>query len=326
MPSAPFVVPPLLLIAILLISAVAKLRDPSDTSAVFHRLKLPRFLETIKAPHLLPYGELAVAAGLLLLPGGWYVAAATVTVLLFVIYLVVVVRALDFGYPLLCGCFGQLGLGWITKQTAWRNAWLVGLAVVTWVDSWRGDGVLDRLRGLGEQWWWIVAVVVAIVTTALVVREGEPPPYVPPAEGEEDYVPHPVPYLVLDGPDGAATMWSLTDTAARLLVFSRPDDDQDDAVADRMTAWQAMLDPVRVHLVSPTEWEPAAASRPDLAALLLGDPEGEAQARLGVPVPGAVLLGTDRLLAGGPVGGLEAIEGLVEAAAEQLHSAVAPEG
>src|SRR5262249_53780350 len=49
-PSAPFVVPPLLLIAGLLISAVAKLRDPRDTWSVFDKLRLPRFLTTLRAP------------------------------------------------------------------------------------------------------------------------------------------------------------------------------------------------------------------------------------------------------------------------------------
>jgi hypothetical protein len=81
---------------------------------------------------------------------------------------------------------------------------------------------------------------------------------------------------------------------------------------------------VRVHLVSEAEWKTAAALRPDLADDLLGDPEGETQARLGVPVPGAALLGTDRHLAGGPVDGLEEIEELVEAAAEQVRAATAP--
>ena len=39
--------------------------------------------------------------------------------------------------------------------------------------------------------------------------------------------------------------------------------------------------------------------------------------------PGAVLLGTDRLLAGGPAEGLQEIEELVAAAAEELRAAAA---
>jgi hypothetical protein len=244
---------------------------------------------------------------------------------LFVAYLVVVVRALGFGYPLMCGCFGQLGLGWITRQTAVRNAVLVALATVTWVDSWRGDGVLERLRDLGEGWWWLAAVLAAVVTTFFVVREGEPPVFVPPDADDEDYVARPIPFSVLDGPEGPLSVWALCESAARLLVFSHPDEEADAALVDRLPAWQALLAPVRVHLVSQEEWRYAASRRPELSDDVLGDPDGETQARLGVPVPGAVLLGTDRHLAGGPVGGLDEIEELVEAAAEQVRSAAPSE-
>jgi len=321
-PSAPFVVPPLLLIAILVVSGVAKIRDRRDTWSVFDKLRLPRFLRTLRAPVLLPYGELALAAMLLFLPDGWYVVAATLALLLFAAYLVVVVRALGFGYPLLCGCFGELGLGWITRQTAVRNTVLLAVAVVTWVDAWRGDGVYQRLRDLGEDWWWLAAVAVAMLTTAFVVREGELPPYVAPAEGDEEYLARPTPYTVLDGPDGPGGTWRLSDTAARLLVFWDPTDPETSAVAERLPTWQRVLAPVRVHLVTQSEWDQAVVVRPDLGEVLLGDPEGETRLRLGVSsMPGAVLLGTDRQLAGGPVEGLDAIEELVGAAAEEIAAA-----
>ena len=322
-PSAPFVVPPLLLIAILVVSGVAKLRDRRDTWSVFDKLRLPRFLSTIKAPVLLPYAELVLAAMLLFLPDGWYVVAASLALLLFAAYLVVVVRALGFGYALLCGCFGELGLGWITRQTAVRNAILLGVALVTWVDSWRGDGVYQRLHGLGDDWWWLAGVGLAMVTTALVVREGDLPPYVAPEQDDGAYVALPIPYTVLDGPGGPGAIWRLSDTAARLLVFWDPTDAETAVVAERVPTWQRLLPPVRVHLVTQSEWEQAVAVRPDLADVLLGDPEGETRLRLGVSaMPGAALLGTDRQLAGGPVDGLDAIEELVEAAAAELAAAV----
>jgi hypothetical protein len=44
-----------------------------------------------------------------------------------------------------------------------------------------------------------------------------------------------------------------------------------------------------------------------------------------IPFPGGVLLGTDRMLAGGPVAGIVELEELVEAAAEELHAATVPE-
>jgi hypothetical protein len=325
-PSAPLVVPPLLLIVILLVSAVAKLRDPDDTGAVFVMLELPKILLLLRAHRLLPYGELAVAALLLLLPNGWYVVAASLTLLLFLAYLVVVARALTFPYPLICGCFGELGLGWITRRTLVRNSVLVALALVTLADAVHHhgteNGVLQRLQHLGgDGWWWLAGVALAVVTTGLVLLEGDPPTALP-AEDDGEYVATPVPYGVLDGPDGPGSLWGLLGTAARFLVFYNPVDEAVDDLLARVPVWQEQLGPVRVHLVGPAEWWVLQRHQPEVADLLLGDPDGETRRRLGVlAVPGAVILGADRHLAGGPVDGLEDIEELVAAAAEEIQAA-----
>ncbi len=325
-PSAPFLVPPLLLIVVLTVSAAAKVRDPADTRSVMKQLELPHVLLTLRAPRLLPWGELALAAMLLLLPGAGYAVATTLSLVLFLAYLAVVARALTFDRPLVCGCFGSLGLGWITRQTLVRNAVLVALAAVAWVDSWRGDGVLARLGDLDRDgWWWLAGVLVTLLLTGLVVRDSRPPQA---ALSElldaDEYVAVPVPYGLLDGPDGPGTTWRLTDAAARLLVFWDPRQDDADAVAARLPAWRAALDPVQVHLVSGSEWSTVRDLRPELAEHLLGDPDDDTRLRLRVySVPGAVLLGTDRLLAGGPAEGLAEIEDLVEAAADELQAATA---
>jgi hypothetical protein len=325
-PSAPFLVPPLLLIVVLTVSAVAKVREPGDTRSVMKQLELPDLLLTLHAPRLLPWGELALAAMLLLLPGAGYVVATTLSLVLFVVYFAVVARALTFDRPLVCGCFGSLGLGWITRQTLVRNAVLVALALVAWVDSWRGDGVVSRLGDLDRAgWWWLAGVLVTLLLTGLVVRESRPPrAALSDLVGDDEYVAIPVPYGLLDGPDGPGTTWRLTDSAARLLVFWDPRQDDADAVAARLPDWQATLEPVRVHLVSGSEWSTVRDLRPELAEHLLGDPDGDTRLRLRVySLPGAVLLGTDRLLAGGPAEGLTEIEELVEAAAEEGGAAPA---
>jgi hypothetical protein len=61
-----------------------------------------------------------------------------------------------------------------------------------------------------------------------------------------------------------------------------------------------------------------------VAVRLLCVPAGDTAVLLLVfELPGAVLLGTDRLLAGGPVTGLADVDELVEAAAEELRAASA---
>lgn len=327
MPSAPFVVLPLLLALVLVVSGLAKVRDVDDTVAVFGALDLPEVLFRFRAPRLLPYGELVVAALLVLLPGGWYLFATTLALALFAAYLAVVLRALTFDHPVRCGCFGRLGLGWITRQTAVRNGILVLVALAAWLDSWRGDGVLARLGDFDElDWWWLAAAGVTLVTTGIVVRDSAMPAARPETTADQDdsYVARPIPYGVLDGPAGPGTVWGLTDAAARLLVFWDPHDSGAPAVVHRLPVWQEALRPVRVHLVSTTEWSTARDLWPEVADDLLGDPDGHVRSRLGViPYPGAVLLGTDRFLAGGPATGMVEIEELVEAAAEQLQAVAA---
>jgi len=327
-PSAPFLVPPLLLAVLLTVSGAAKLRHAADTRSVMQKLKLPRFLFTIRAPRLLPWGELLVAALLVLLPGRAYVVAATLTLLLFAAYVVVVARALTFDTLILCGCFGRLGLGWITKQTLVRNCVLLAVALVLFADSWRAQGVLTRLRGLDSSGWaWLAGTTVAMLVTALVVREGRPPWDRRPDRSDDTddaYAPSPIPYAYLDGPTGPVLLRRLSNAAARLLVFWDPGLEDGGVIVERLPTWRERMSPVQVHLVSRTDWSVARDLHPDVAEDLLGDPENEARSRLGLrSVPGAVLLGTDGLLAGGPATGLEEIEELVDAAAEEIEASMA---
>jgi hypothetical protein len=320
--SVPYVVPPLLLTAVLAVSAVAKVRDPRDTASVFRQLGVPALLVRLRAPRLLPYGELVLAAALIVAPGGWYTAAASVALLLFLTYFLVILRALRLPYPITCPCFGRLGLGEVTRGTLVRNGVLLLVALVAFVDSWRADGVVQRLRHVRGGLWWlggaavvVVAVVLLVVTrfrrTPAVFRHGEPDPGA--------YVAVPTPQGVLHGPDGQVTVWELSDAAARLLVFCDLRGDAD--VVARSRSWTALLPPVRVHLVA--DQGPGVdvdlGARVDTDVLL--DPGSVVRHRLGVGSPGAVLLGTDRMLAGGPVHGLADIERLVSEASEELRAA-----
>jgi Methylamine utilisation protein MauE len=309
-PSAPYVVPPLLLTATLVVSAVAKLRDPRDASSVFLQLRLPRVLLRLRAPRLLPYGELVLAAFLVVAPGGWYVVAATATLLLFLAYFLVILRAVRLPYPVSCSCFGRLGLGEVTRWTLARNGVLLALALVTWADSWRGAGVAQRLSDLGGGAWWVAGAALAAVAVAFLARvHGRRAP----ADLDPDaYRPVPTPDGVLHGPDGSVRMWELSDVAARLLVFCDPV--RDAAIALQAASWADLLAPVRVHVV-------AEQGTADPGEPVWRDPRGELARRLGVASPGAVLLGTDRMLAGGPVTGADAIAELVEAVATELHVA-----
>ncbi len=247
MPSAPYVVAPLLLIATLVVSAVAKIRDPRDTSSVFLQLRLPRLLLRLRVPRLLPYGELVLAAFLLLASGVWYVLATTATLLLFVAYFLVVLRAVRLPYPVRCSCFGRLGLGEVTGRTLARNGVLLALALVTWVDSWDGEGVAERLGDLGGWAWAVAGLGVATAAAAFVGRvrgRGVPADGLDPTA----FLPAPAPHGLLEGPDGPVPVRDLTDVSPRLLVFGDPQHDPD--LVQRVSSWALRLAPVRVHVVS----------------------------------------------------------------------------
>ncbi|MGC4110708.1 MAG: MauE/DoxX family redox-associated membrane protein [Nocardioides sp.] len=305
MPSASLAVPPLLLAAVLVVSGVAKVRDPRDTASVFRQLGVPGFVLRLRGPRLLPYGELLLAVALVLTSGWWYAAAASVTLVLFALYVVVIGRALRLPFPVTCPCFGRLGLGEVTGRTLARNLVLLAVAVVTWVDSWRGDGVLSRLERLDARAWWLVAVIalVLVVVVAVLVRRRARPE--PDALG---YRARPTPEGVLYAASGPVPVWELTDSAARLLVFCDPELDAE--IVAQLRVWSAQVAPVLVHLVT----ESAGALQADF----LQDPSGAYRQAVGVASPGAVLLGTDRMLAGGPVTGPEEIAGLVDAMAAEL--------
>jgi hypothetical protein len=305
--SAVFVVPPLLLVVVLLVSAVAKLRDPRDTASVFRQLGVPRVLIRLQAPRLLPYGELVVAAALVVTRGASYVVAAFAALVLFSLYVVVIRDALRLPYPVTCPCFGRLGLGEVTRRTLVRNVVLLALAILTWADSWRGDGVAERLSRLDGRAWGVTATLLVAagvaVAASLAVRFAV-------RRDPWAYEQRPIPEGLLHDGSGPVGVWRLSDAAARLLVFCDPA--RDSEVVEQCTAWARRVEPAVVtHVV--TEGEAGAPGHHHLR-----DPGGVFREAVGARAPGAVLLGTNRMIAGGPVAGLEAISDLVDAMAVEL--------
>ena len=208
-----------------------------------------------------PYGELVLAAFLLLASGVWYVLATTVTLLLFVAYFLVILRAVRLPYPVSCSCFGRLGLGEVTGWTLARNGVLLALALVTWVDSWDGEGVAERLGDLGG-WAWVVAGLgVAAAAAAFVGRvrgRGAAggrarPDRLPAGPGS----PRPARRTRRAGP-GAGP-----DRRRRRGSWCSATRQHDPDLVERASSWAIRLAPVRVHVV--TEQGSATAGRPGAA-------------------------------------------------------------
>ncbi|WP_277452046.1 MauE/DoxX family redox-associated membrane protein [Janibacter sp. DB-40] len=258
---------------------------------------------------------------------------AVTAALLFVGYLVVIGRALTFDHPVTCGCFGELGLGEVTRRTAVRNVLLVVVALLGVWSATADRSVAGRLLDAsGTVWTWLGLVV---LTGAVLVgtfagtkgasrtsAEGATP--ATDAGGELNYVRHPVPFATLADADG--TLHSLTDLARRgavLLVFVSPGCGSCRPAIERIPRWVTDLAPVRVIAVVTHPLAATVAAEPDLEGHLMRDPHGATARTFGAAAPGAVLLGGDGLLAGGPVvGGREVTAFVDEVRAELLGAGV----
>ncbi|WP_158707671.1 MauE/DoxX family redox-associated membrane protein [Janibacter massiliensis] len=319
------VLAPLAIAGVLLVSAVAKLRAPAATRSAFSQLRLPRWLERIGAPRILPWGELVLALALLLLPGWAGVAAAAAVFVLMLVYLAVIVRALGFDHPVTCGCFGQLGMGTVTRRTAWRNAALVVVAGLALWLSVAGSSPLQRVLdgGWSSAWWVVGAAAVALLTRLVLDAPGAAPSrpieparsaVAPPRVDEDDldYVREPIPHGVLVDEDGTfVALRQLPLAAAQLLVMVNPGCGPCGQVATRVPTWVEQLGPVELKIVVTTPVADAVERHPELAGRTLRDPQGQVTAGFRIAAPGAVLLGADGLLAGGPVVGLSEVEEFV---------------
>ena len=174
--DAPFTVPTVLLALVLLLSGAAKLRDLQTAEDAFVSLRLLRWLMRLKAPQILPFGELALAVALLVCSGWLAVVVSVCALALFAAYLVIIVRALTFNEPVTCSCFGKLGLGAVDRFTAVRNVILVALAALGVVDALRGRSVISRLADFsGAEWMWMGGVFAAIALTWLITGDRSTP-------------------------------------------------------------------------------------------------------------------------------------------------------
>lgn len=114
-----------LIIAVLLVSGIAKLfdREGSEEAIIGFRVPLPLVSMTTIG---LPWLEIALAIGLVF--GETVGVAAALASLLFLAFTIGVSRVAARGENLDCHCFGQLSSGPVTWLTALRNACLTILA------------------------------------------------------------------------------------------------------------------------------------------------------------------------------------------------------
>ncbi|WP_106847928.1 MauE/DoxX family redox-associated membrane protein [Blastococcus sp. Marseille-P5729] len=292
--------------AVLMVSGIAKLREPVATRDAFSSLRLPRLLTRGPWPDVLPWAEIGLGAALLIVPARAVVVPAALAAGLLVAYWVIIARALGFDEPVRCSCFGRIGDHEVSRRTLLRNTVLVVTGAVGLVGALRGADVWWLLSE--RRWGWL-AVVVLTAAVTLLAFDGSPSVGDAAAVEDDDHVRSRIPDAVLIAPDREPT--TLRELAAfRPVLLIGVDCTCGSTVQaiNRLSAWAERIPEVDLRMLT-TFQQPTLPGLEDAVY----DHEAIAWRALGMTAsPCAVLLGADGMLAGGPVSGVEEIGDMVE--------------
>lgn len=298
------IVPLLVCAAVLVLSGVAKVREPVATRDAFIALRLPRWLADSPAPGVLPWAELALGVLLLVSPGWLLVFAVAATIALFMAYLVVIARALRFDEPVSCSCFGTLGDHTVSLRTLLRNGVLVGTALLALLAAVGGVSLPATLRldPVGLLGWSGMAALTGAVAVLVLGRAAAPAEPSGVGGGEGDRVPS---FTLLDAASGGPVhSRSLPDETTLLLLVSRGCGPCERFIAD-LDELRATSPDVRFRVVLNDQsagqldgWGPASVRD---GALL--DPRGNVLAMHGTGTPTGLLVGRGGVLLAPPTVG-----------------------
>lgn len=341
MTPAALVAAPLVLATVLAVGGIAKLRDDdAQTWQAWAGLGVPDRLNGRALRRAHPWAEVVLAALLVTAPGALGVTVAAAGVGLCAVYLLLVARAAARPEPALCDCFGSGTPTPVTGRTVARNVVLLLLALGSVAHAIAAGSPWQVLAAApASTWWWLAAVAVAALTTHLV------DPQVPaPSQAEEptrtddgepardtdasgaaagepaEYLRTLTPITHLVEPDGGTRdLVSISATRAQLLVFVSPRCGGCLPVAERVPAWQERMPAVQLRLVVSQDLARLADLQPSWVPYAAQDVDDLTARALRVTrTPTAVLLGTDGMLAGGPVVGYTDIEQFVADVAAEL--------
>ena len=316
-----------ILVVTLTASGIAKAKDPSSTVEGILNLGLDSVAPLKLTPAVLPWAELVLAAGLLFAPGPLFPVFAIASCALMVFYLVVIARALATGRTEGCNCFGKKSAAPVSRYTLIRNIALTIAGILTVVASFAGGkAVVYELVGLnGSGWLWAVgAGLIALTLWAIQRGESlaEPAPDIPEvvlpsaADESEDYVRVPIPYASIYTTDGrVTTLRDMSRVQARVLFFASPTCGSCTPILKTIPRWQKLLPQLGLHPVFSSEEKIRQAhklEKLDEGVEALVDPKHAAMHNFGRGTPMAVILGSDGMLAGGPVAGTSDVKQLMD--------------
>ena len=332
MPAALQIAPALIIAAVMLSSAIAKLRRPDDLRG-WAELGVPEVLRRGWVLRVHPWAELALGIALATLGGVLGLLAALIAVLLLAAYTLLVGRTWSktrrTGSDATCACFGAPAP--VTGVTVLRNAWLLLIAAAAAATIWTtplAGGALAAV--LGADPGWLVALAAAAFTSGIIIWRR------PDAADDDavattgaasagiaedlEYVRLRTPAVPVTFADGRVTNLRALATMRPVLLLSVSETcGACLRVIEQVPAWRRLLPELDVRLLIP---QPPAESRfTELEhPQSLHDPDGYVRGSIADwRFPTAVLFGADGLLAGGPETGAIAIETFVGDIYETLH-------
>lgn len=316
---------PLTLAGVLVVSATNKFRAPDDLAG-WTEIGVPAGLRREWLRRLHPWGELVLGIAIAVLGGILGLLAALVAVALMSAYAWLVTRAVLNDDDASCACFGARKR--VTKVTVIRNLWLTALAAATAAISWTTPLIGGPLREAVTEGGWVIGFGVAAVTTALILWPEGGQQVTPTAlravvadsDDEREYIRTRTPAVPVNLADGSVE--NLRTMAARkpILLLSvsttctpcRP-------IIEKIGEWRELLPEVDVRFLlaaSPKDSSLIETAEPQS----LHDPDGYVRQSLDtLSTPTAVLLGSDGLLAGGPVVGTDDVVAFIDDIYESLH-------
>lgn len=338
---------PVILALVLMRAGLGKL-GASDlvVAEEWTRMGVPEALNRSWLRRFHPWGELLLAVALLFVPGPLSIAAALVAGVLFSVYLALVV-AVRGNPDATCACFGSAQTQPITARTVLRNSVLFALAILAVVAALLVGSPIGVVLSSPAFLLWYLALGLAWWTGILIIEPSagysdEPSEGVQPGEAglgvgnqdraeehgagaasdelEEDYVRTLTPHAIVFDEEGEeVNIYHASQARAQLLIVLSTTCGYCPPVAAKIPQWQKELPVLDVRRVINTSASVVQERRPEWSAGSWFDANNHFAAMLQIRAyPAAVLLGTDGMLAGGPVHGAASIEEFVEDIKAQL--------
>ncbi|MGQ4517817.1 MauE/DoxX family redox-associated membrane protein [Dermabacteraceae bacterium P13077] len=306
---------------VLLVAAVGKLQDKdADVAREWSQFRVPalfnvRFLRSVH-----PFVEIAIAIGLVVLPGLVRLPVALAAVLLTLVYLFFVARSYLMPEEVTCACFGSAETTVITLGTVVRNLLLLVLAACAFWGAavneppalWFSNpaAVLAALLAFGTGWFSAVRTPETVKEVTQVQM-----PYADEVEddGLLPYVRTFTPPLRVKKTDGTVTdLVELSSKRPQLLLALSPSCTGCMKIGERIPEIRERLPQVDVSFISSLDPNEFLDKRPEWGPHGLQDVDRLVLPTLRVvSVPTAVLLGADGMLAAGPTPGVSGVMDLV---------------